>query len=266
MSHRANEPRPERDGFTYERLDRGHPEGDLGPELQMLRRVAAFWESVRSRLRCRSNNRLRFCLLLSLWLYGAVMIMLVIAVLQGGSQVFIMAFLGVLTGISIVTMRLRAEAMRQARRGMSSHEELLRSLEEGRVTPQMVRGTRLAMMTPLEMRLSLTNRDFNANDYEALLALDETARVHRGAEQVQINRLPAYTVKADSKAGNCSICLEVLAEGHNARILPCLHQFHTECIDRWLTDNATCPVCKMDPFVVEDLYESGVLGESEQYR
>lgn len=25
-------------------------------------------------------------------------------------------------------------------------------------------------------------------------------------------------------------------------------------------------VCKMDPFVVEDLYESGVLGESEQYR
>eukprot|EP00961_Rhodomonas_salina_P001776 24649-Rhodomonas_salina.2 len=37
---------------------------------------------------------LQFCLLLSLWLYGAVMIMLVIAVLQGGSQVFIMAFLG----------------------------------------------------------------------------------------------------------------------------------------------------------------------------
>eukprot|EP00961_Rhodomonas_salina_P240394 3248042-Rhodomonas_salina.2 len=36
MSHRANEPRPERDGFTYERLDRGHPEGDLGPELQMV--------------------------------------------------------------------------------------------------------------------------------------------------------------------------------------------------------------------------------------
>mmetsp|Transcript_17479 Transcript_17479/g.34948 ORF Transcript_17479/g.34948 Transcript_17479/m.34948 type:complete len:210 (+) Transcript_17479:241-870(+) len=206
---------------------------------------------------------MRFCLLISLWLYGIVMILLLLAVLQGGSRAFLMIFLGVVMAVFLLLARLRTAAHR-ARRVLASHEEVLRSLEEGRVTPQMVRGTRLAMMTPLQMQLSLTNRDFNANDYEALLALDDAPVVHRGAEQSQINRLPAYSVGANSKAGQCSICLDPLEEGNDARILPCLHQFHTECVDRWLRDNAICPVCKIDPFVFEGVYEGGVLNEHEQ--
>nr|GMC92815.1 E3 ubiquitin-protein ligase SDIR1 isoform X1 [Ipomoea batatas] len=42
----------------------------------------------------------------------------------------------------------------------------------------------------------------------------------------------------------CSVCLEQVNEGELIRSLPCLHQFHANCIDPWLRQQGTCPVCK----------------------
>ena len=28
------------------------------------------------------------------------------------------------------------------------------------------------------------------------------------------------------------------------RILPCSHAFHAECVDQWLKEKDTCPMCK----------------------
>ncbi|XP_020267473.1 E3 ubiquitin-protein ligase SDIR1-like [Asparagus officinalis] len=42
----------------------------------------------------------------------------------------------------------------------------------------------------------------------------------------------------------CSVCLEQVNAGELVRSLPCLHQFHTGCIDPWLRQQGTCPVCK----------------------
>eukprot|EP00249_Psilotum_nudum_P001037 c13303_g1_i1 orf=486-1358(-) len=42
----------------------------------------------------------------------------------------------------------------------------------------------------------------------------------------------------------CSVCLEQVVDGELVRSLPCLHQFHSSCIDQWLRQQATCPVCK----------------------
>lgn len=42
----------------------------------------------------------------------------------------------------------------------------------------------------------------------------------------------------------CAVCLVDYSRGDCLRILPCLHQYHQECIDPWLARNSLCPCCK----------------------
>ncbi|KAG0489507.1 hypothetical protein HPP92_006370 [Vanilla planifolia] len=50
--------------------------------------------------------------------------------------------------------------------------------------------------------------------------------------------------KASEDELTCSVCLEQVVVGELIRSLPCLHQFHASCIDPWLRQQGTCPVCK----------------------
>ncbi|XP_072983756.1 E3 ubiquitin-protein ligase SDIR1-like [Typha latifolia] len=52
------------------------------------------------------------------------------------------------------------------------------------------------------------------------------------------------THKAVEDELTCSVCLEQVNVGEVIRSLPCLHQFHANCIDPWLRQQGTCPVCK----------------------
>ncbi|KAM7488550.1 hypothetical protein LguiB_026034 [Lonicera macranthoides] len=87
-------------------------------------------------------------------------------------------------------------------------------------------------------------RDFNENDYEMLLALDENNHQHGGASLAQINGLPQSTVQSDNHQEACAICLDTPTTGDTIRHLPCLHRFHKDCIDPWLRRKTSCPVCK----------------------
>ena len=55
-----------------------------------------------------------------------------------------------------------------------------------------------------------------------------------------------------------SVCLDVYKIGEAMRILPCSHRFHKACIDQWLLDKRTCPMCKMDI-----LKHYGLIGDSD---
>jgi hypothetical protein len=68
-----------------------------------------------------------------------------------------------------------------------------------------------------------------------------------------IQQLPTRVFKASEERRNnstsnescsCSICLSNYNDGDTIKMLPCFHQFHSPCIDRWLTRSTTCPVCK----------------------
>ena len=42
----------------------------------------------------------------------------------------------------------------------------------------------------------------------------------------------------------CAICLEDYEAGAVLRMLPCRHQYHAACLDKWLACKATCPICQ----------------------
>jgi len=50
----------------------------------------------------------------------------------------------------------------------------------------------------------------------------------------------------DDERRVCMVCLSEKEIGETVRTLPCMHTFHKDCVDEWLQQNATCPVCKLD--------------------
>lgn len=44
---------------------------------------------------------------------------------------------------------------------------------------------------------------------------------------------------------SCSICLNELEVNSAVRRLPCMHLFHKSCVDIWLSNTLTCPICRL---------------------
>ncbi|XP_023140449.2 uncharacterized protein si:ch211-59o9.10 isoform X2 [Amphiprion ocellaris] len=90
--------------------------------------------------------------------------------------------------------------------------------------------------------------DVQGNDYEALLEFEERqgAVVSKKLSRREIQRFPTKTFQSSSSAGNsqCQICFCDYTDGEKLRMLPCFHDYHVQCIDRWLKDNTTCPICR----------------------
>lgn len=90
--------------------------------------------------------------------------------------------------------------------------------------------------------------DLQGNDYEALLEFEEQqgAVVSKKMTRREIQRFPTKTFRSATDAGNiqCQICFCNYDEGEKLRMLPCFHDYHVQCIDRWLKDNTTCPICR----------------------
>ncbi|CAG5121354.1 unnamed protein product, partial [Candidula unifasciata] len=50
----------------------------------------------------------------------------------------------------------------------------------------------------------------------------------------------------DSEFDQCAVCIEPYKAHDVIRILPCRHVFHKSCVDPWLLDQRSCPMCKLD--------------------
>ncbi|KAH9607508.1 hypothetical protein KSS87_017438 [Heliosperma pusillum] len=61
-------------------------------------------------------------------------------------------------------------------------------------------------------------------------------------------RIYANSPKLQSEeVAQCYICLVEYEEGDDMRILPCRHEFHKKCIDKWLKEiHRVCPLCRGD--------------------
>ncbi|KAJ8711746.1 hypothetical protein PYW08_008700 [Mythimna loreyi] len=56
----------------------------------------------------------------------------------------------------------------------------------------------------------------------------------------------AYRPAPAHQDEKCTICLSLFEVDSDCRRLPCMHLFHMECVDQWLSTNKHCPICRVD--------------------
>ena len=94
---------------------------------------------------------------------------------------------------------------------------------------------------------------FNFRDFHDLLingGLNRNLPQSNGFSDQEIENLPQFTfegsneVKKPEDEEQCSICLMEFQNGEVIRTLPCIHNFHKDCINQWLKRQKYCPLCK----------------------
>ncbi|KAF7081060.1 hypothetical protein CFC21_085038 [Triticum aestivum] len=73
------------------------------------------------------------------------------------------------------------------------------------------------------------------------------------APEAVVNSLPCKsykkleTAQCSADMEQCHICLTEYEDGDQIRSLPCKHEFHLQCVDKWLKEiHRVCPLCRGD--------------------
>ena len=107
------------------------------------------------------------------------------------------------------------------------------------------------MLIPIFSCLEWFGLDFT----QLLIALMQSLQQREGTiiERDRFNHLflsqfpiIAYknNVASDNGINECGICLSKYVENDKLRVLPCLHRFHSECVDEWIIKTQKCPMCR----------------------
>jgi len=106
----------------------------------------------------------------------------------------------------------------------------------------------LAMFTdeegaPRVLQLSFTHA---MNFIQALRAFEDESARKGAASDAAIGALPRRVIaRGDEGLGvTCAVCLESHEIGQRVVGLPCGHDFHGSCVERWLKRRDCCPVCR----------------------
>lgn len=92
-------------------------------------------------------------------------------------------------------------------------------------------------------------------DYMRIVEQRRLAQMNRGASQDTIERCTfphKYKPRKrppgdhDEDVEKCTICLSEFENNDDVRRLPCMHLFHIDCVDQWLSTNKRCPICRVD--------------------
>ncbi|XP_058856672.1 E3 ubiquitin-protein ligase RNF128-like isoform X3 [Acipenser ruthenus] len=92
---------------------------------------------------------------------------------------------------------------------------------------------------------------YSARRLHTSRALNRRQKQLKADAMKAIGQLEVRTLKPGDKeigadADSCAVCIEVYKLNDVVRILTCNHLFHKTCIDPWLLEHRTCPMCKCD--------------------
>ncbi|KFV91579.1 E3 ubiquitin-protein ligase RNF128, partial [Eurypyga helias] len=72
------------------------------------------------------------------------------------------------------------------------------------------------------------------------------ARAKKAIEQLELRTLKQGDKETGPDEDTCVVCMELYKPNEVVRVLTCNHLFHKNCIDPWLLEHRTCPMCKCD--------------------
>lgn len=68
----------------------------------------------------------------------------------------------------------------------------------------------------------------------------------RAIKRLQVRTLKRGDEETASDSHMCAVCIESYKAGEVVTVLTCDHIFHKACIEPWLLERRTCPMCKCD--------------------
>ncbi|KAM9669198.1 E3 ubiquitin-protein ligase RLIM-like [Dama dama] len=103
-------------------------------------------------------------------------------------------------------------------------------------------GQERGRMTPIILDDSDSGSSISLDDF--LLLNEADPHQTTGLTTTQIDNLPLRYFAENDSHEVCTICITEYTAGNMLRILPCSHEYHCACIDRWLEEHSSCPICR----------------------
>ncbi|XP_004612509.2 E3 ubiquitin-protein ligase RLIM-like [Sorex araneus] len=92
----------------------------------------------------------------------------------------------------------------------------------------------------------------NLDEFFLLDDDDDDEYQSTGLTKAQIDNLAIRPFGELDALKSCCVCITEFTEGNKICILPCLHEYHLHCINRWLLQNITCPICRRNVLDIDE--------------
>lgn len=105
--------------------------------------------------------------------------------------------------------------------------------------PGMQQDVNVVVTTGTSSNPTIALGTFDENNY---FVADDIPQ--RGISNDLIAAIPLFIARGTARDQVCTVCHENYTSAPFYKQLPCGHQFHSMCINEWLSRNTKCPVCR----------------------
>ena len=141
---------------------------------------------------------------------------------------------------------------------------LMRGFSELFSAPQFLRMNQMFQGFSPDMFMTNFNSNFQSGNsgevdfFEMVRRISEQEAEARAkkkrAKTDAVQKLPVVKIepKHCKKTGNdmeppsCTVCCDTISLGSKGMFMPCGHIYHPDCLNPWLKDHNTCPVCRFE--------------------